>query len=403
MKKYLACLLSLTLVLGFLPTSAYAEELSYAPPAIEENGARESKAEGSQSKDLTFPQTQNDNTNSPLSAFSGSGVEAITLGFQESIAPLAAGDTISVTGITAGTLQTAVESDSGYVSAGAIKNLTIAGTLDATDFAYIRTITNLVTLNISNITNTSLPDNALENLGSLTTVTLPIGLTSLGARAFHSCSSLTDADLSKVTSFGEFAFSFCTNLKALALPATKPSIGPDAFDGVPPLLLLIKNEDDYDNLDGFPTDSNYVSMSGASTLVEGDTLSLAASSAAGSSLTYQWYEGSTLLSGETSDTFSKANIALRDNGKAYSCDITLGSITNRVSTTITVNALVHAETPAPPTLPTSASYTQNDAATALDASTAVSDGGTLSYQWYEGTTPISGATTGTADVFLDLA
>ena len=50
-----------------------------------------------------------------------------------------------------------------------------------------------------------------------------------------------------------------------------------------------------------------------------------------------------------------------------------------------------AETPVPPTL-SAASYQQGDTATALSATTTVSDGGTVTYQWYKDGVAISGAT-----------
>ena len=65
---------------------------------------------------------------------------------------------------------------------------------------------------------------------SLTTVTLPDGLTTIGDSAFSFCSSLTAVTLpDSLTSIGDDAFSNCSSLTAISLPEGLASIGDSAF------------------------------------------------------------------------------------------------------------------------------------------------------------------------------
>jgi hypothetical protein len=81
---------------------------------------------------------------------------------------------------------------------------------------------------------------------------------------------------------------------------------------------------------------------------------------------------------------------------------------NSGTATITVNALVNAQSPTK-SGPVGATYTQNATASAMSVSASVSDGGTLSYQWYMGGSPVgtnsssympSTATVGSAQYYV---
>ena len=68
--------------------------------------------------------------------------------------------------------------------------------------------------------------------GSLKSVKLPSGVTSIGVFAFASCTSLSNINLpGKLTSIEKGAFEFCTNLKKITLPASLKVIGTGAFYG----------------------------------------------------------------------------------------------------------------------------------------------------------------------------
>ena len=74
---------------------------------------------------------------------------------------------------------------------------------------------------------------AFSGCRSLTSLTLPSGVTSIGEYAFSGCSGLTSLTLpSGVTSIGDYAFYGCSGLTSLTLPSSvTSSIGRWVFDG----------------------------------------------------------------------------------------------------------------------------------------------------------------------------
>ena len=74
---------------------------------------------------------------------------------------------------------------------------------------------------------------AFSGCRSLTSLTLPSGVTSIGEYAFSGCSGLTSLTLpSGVTSIGDYAFYGCSGLTSLTLPSSvTSSIGRCVFDG----------------------------------------------------------------------------------------------------------------------------------------------------------------------------
>jgi len=78
---------------------------------------------------------------------------------------------------------------------------------------------------------TSIGDDAFEYCSNLTSVTIPTSVTSIGNNAF-SGSALTSVSIpTNVTGIGDGAFKNCTKLKSLTIPASVTSIGDDAFEG----------------------------------------------------------------------------------------------------------------------------------------------------------------------------
>lgn len=78
--------------------------------------------------------------------------------------------------------------------------------------------------------NTSISGGAFGLCRSLTSITLPEGVESIGNSAFQDCSSLTAITLPKnVTNIGDLAFATCDSLTSITIPKNVTSIGWRAF------------------------------------------------------------------------------------------------------------------------------------------------------------------------------
>ena len=85
----------------------------------------------------------------------------------------------------------------------------------------------------------SIGDCAFSGCKSLTSLTLPSSLQSIGDRAFYGCNSLTSLTLpSSLQSIGDSAFWGCNSLTSLTLPSSLQSIGDSAFYGCDSLSTL---------------------------------------------------------------------------------------------------------------------------------------------------------------------
>ena len=100
--------------------------------------------------------------------------------------------------------------------------------------------------------------------------------------------------------------------------------------------------------------------------------------ASGGGLSYQWYSGSQLIAGATQSSYSTSTTG------SYSCVVSnsLGSVTsNTVTLTLSLKPVINVQ-------PISATVTTGTSATL----SVLASGLSLSYQWYDGGTAISGAT-----------
>lgn len=146
------------------------------------------------------------------------------------------GNTKSVTVDTAGTLKAQFTSKDDWTT---IQTLTVSGTLDATDFAFMRdSMAILRTLDLSGTTITAIPANAFYNsttkLGCkwLEEVKLPSSATTLGAGSFQGCARLAKVNIPDgVVSLPGNIFFSCSSLTAVELPSTITTIGVSAFNG----------------------------------------------------------------------------------------------------------------------------------------------------------------------------
>ena len=79
---------------------------------------------------------------------------------------------------------------------------------------------------------TSIGNYAFAYCSSLTSITIPDGVTSIGDQTFNGCSSLTSVTIPDgVTSIGHYAFSGCSSLTSVTIPNSVTSIGNWAFNG----------------------------------------------------------------------------------------------------------------------------------------------------------------------------
>ena len=86
---------------------------------------------------------------------------------------------------------------------------------------------------------TEITEGAFAGNGILTSVSLPAGVTAIGARAFENCTALTSADIAGTETVGEAAFAGCALLENLTTSGALTEIGEDAFAGCDALVIRI--------------------------------------------------------------------------------------------------------------------------------------------------------------------
>jgi hypothetical protein len=110
--------------------------------------------------------------------------------------------------------------------------------------------------NISYATNSgAITITKYNSPGGAVTIPSTLGglpVTSIGAEAFYSCTSVTGVTLpSTITSIGSYAFYGCTSLASVAVPSTVTNIGAGAFGYCTSLTgITISNNPAYSSLDG---------------------------------------------------------------------------------------------------------------------------------------------------------
>ncbi|MDY2975877.1 MAG: leucine-rich repeat domain-containing protein, partial [Alloprevotella sp.] len=92
---------------------------------------------------------------------------------------------------------------------------------------------------------TSLGYGCFSDCSSLASITIPNSVTSLGGYCFSNCSSLTSITIpNAVTSLEDYCFADCRSLTSIyLLPSTPPSTGDWIFDGSPLETVYVVDED----------------------------------------------------------------------------------------------------------------------------------------------------------------
>lgn len=84
---------------------------------------------------------------------------------------------------------------------------------------------------INGLTVSSIGDNAFQQFGWFTNLTIPGSVVSIGDFAFESCNNLTNLTIMNgVAGIGDNAFAGCFNLASVTIPGSVTNIGNDAFD-----------------------------------------------------------------------------------------------------------------------------------------------------------------------------
>lgn len=141
---------------------------------------------------------------------------------------------------------------SGLMPSRVVK-LKVNGTISEANWRIIReNMISLIELDLSDVTNTELPEDALKNMSILTKVIMPKKLTKIGANAFYGCTLLDTPEIPVgVTEIGDYAFYNCTKLSITELPEALTTLGKDVFRGCASLRTLTAGENlaelaDYD-------------------------------------------------------------------------------------------------------------------------------------------------------------
>ena len=99
---------------------------------------------------------------------------------------------------------------------------------------------------------TTIGQYAFSNCTSLESVEIPASVTSIGNHAFDGCTSLTSIEIpASVTSIGEFAFAGCTSLESIEIPASVTTIGDAAFVNCTGLSTVTIYAPELGKYDGF--------------------------------------------------------------------------------------------------------------------------------------------------------
>ena len=117
-----------------------------------------------------------------------------------------------------------------YINNTEVTEITIPSDISEISYAF-RGCSSLTSVTIPDSV-TSIGEEAFFGCTSLTSVTIPDSVTSIGKYAFYYCRALTSVTIgNSVASIGESAFKSCAGLTSITIPESVTSIGKEAFKG----------------------------------------------------------------------------------------------------------------------------------------------------------------------------
>ncbi len=127
---------------------------------------------------------------------------------------------------------------SAFSDCSSLTSITIPEGVTSIGYDAFNGCTSLTSITIPNSV-TSIGYNAFNGCTSLTSITIPNSVTSIGSYAFNGCTSLTSITIPEgVTSIGSSAFYCCTSLTSITIPNSVTSIGYNAFNGCTSLTSI---------------------------------------------------------------------------------------------------------------------------------------------------------------------
>jgi hypothetical protein len=263
--------------------------------------------------------------------------------------------------------------------------------------------------------STGVSNGMFASCNNLTSITLPSSLTSIGNYGFSQCNSLVEIDLTYIKSIGSNAFADCSNISTFIISDQCTSIGTSAFANCSS-VSMIRFDGNYPTIgtnafSGLASDAimyfnpektgwtNYGTINGVSTIAlvyisgtftQQQTLTVntklleAGVVPNGTVFSYQWYEDSSPISGETNNTLVlKYDQVDKTIHVVVSYNIGGGvtSITSISSSAVDAFNNSHIGT-----VSISGSNTPSSILTATNTIADVDGLGTFYYQWYRNTT-----------------
>lgn len=121
----------------------------------------------------------------------------------------------------------------------------LSGNLDDATIKALRDkFVNLEILDLTEVQNTSLPDNAFKGMAKLATVSVPDNVNTIGAGAFSGCRNLESITFNGVNAIGEGAFDGCESLTSVVINSRSNTRSGDAvssasFAGANPNMIIV--------------------------------------------------------------------------------------------------------------------------------------------------------------------